>query len=87
MKALLDRVRARSSRIEYHGVTACNDIDRLLRIVVLYDKLLRERCCIDDCGFDVENESIETLRDCMKAIDLEARLAIAEAEKIAGEGK
>jgi hypothetical protein len=39
-------------------------------------KVLEERCCIDDCGFDVETESIEVLRDCMKRIDIEAREAL-----------
>lgn len=60
-------------------------LNRLLKKQLeIVTKVLAERCCIDDCGFDVENEDIEILRGCMKAIDFEARKALKEIES-AGE--
>lgn len=35
-------------------------------------------CCIDDCGFDVHNEDIETLRSCLIEVDRKCREALKE---------
>lgn len=66
---------------------ACNSIDREMKLIAQLEiatKVLAEQCCIDDCGFDVENEDIDILRSCMKAIDFEAREALDKIES-AGE--
>lgn len=48
------------------------------------EDFIAERCCIDDCGFDVREEPREVLEACMIAIDFEGREALA---KIRGEGE
>lgn len=84
-------VRPRSDRVPFG---ACIEEKTLGGIHVIeykaYSELMQEaltlreilaECCIDDCGFDIEKQSIEDLRDCMKAVDIKCREAIAKFDE------
>lgn len=64
---------------------ADKEIEMLRKVVVIYEKVLFENCCYDDCGFDPEMESKETLVAVFKNNDQTARQALQQTKELMGE--
>ena len=63
------------------------EIEKLKKQNEIMRSFIEERCCIDDCGFDVNSEPIDVLRGCMIAMDIEARETLKKVEELINQGE